>query len=412
MHDSFVERTLADLDHAPIIERPGFRDQLLSTLLDQLAGRPVRQRVRHGVLQPRWLRRSGALVAAAIVLVVVFAVLLLGSLSAESIVEAAQRDALAPPPFDAIYAEQLSADLVGGPRLLVVHAQFASDNSWRATTLSEQFGAGGSDFSGAHAGTYEAWNGATLAVYSVEDNTFSTRTSANGFEPLGVLSWSNFPERNCAGGDRLADAVVAGRPAHHVRCGPVEVWVDRDTGLILKLVAPHETAYVTSIHTHVTFPPGIFSVTPPPGARVAAPSIDPLPTNLVVGAVAPDWAGTTTGGGHFRLSGLRGRPVLVLLSVAACSDPACAVLPQFDAAQRDVGNKVAFVFVDLSGSSSARQVSAAGYHFTVIGDSGTIMQAWGVQAFPTYVLLRADGEVQAMRVRPQSLADLLAMLGG
>src|SRR5207253_8825762 len=93
----------------------------------------------------------------------------------------------------------------------------------------------------------------------------------------------------------LPDAIVAGQAARHIRCGDElagfwELWVDRETGVVLKVKGtlgnddfhPFATTseggfIVTSIDYSPSFAPGTFRAAPPPGAKNLTPNVSSVP---------------------------------------------------------------------------------------------------------------------------------------
>jgi peroxiredoxin len=120
---------------------------------------------------------------------------------------------------------------------------------------------------------------------------FSAGQSA-GFGPLDFLSWhGGYPDwdRVCRGpaSTVLPDGRIARRDVRHVRCGDYrgdiwELWIDRETGLLLKVVGevgggdfgllpgPATSAKggfeVEQLRYNPAFPDGTFSVVAPPGS--------------------------------------------------------------------------------------------------------------------------------------------------
>jgi peroxiredoxin len=116
--------------------------------------------------------------------------------------------------------------------------------------------------------------------------------AVGGFAPLELLRWHGASpnwDRTCSGPDSkvLADARIAGRDTRHIRCGNSygdvwELWIDRQTGLLLKIVGPVNGGdeflgggistsakggfEIERLRYNPEFPKGTFSVTAPPGA--------------------------------------------------------------------------------------------------------------------------------------------------
>lgn len=147
------------------------------------------------------------------------------------------------------------------------------------------------------AGSFLVFDGASrIGEYRADENDFFTYEPWEGFEPLREFSWSApYPnwEDICArgGSEVLADEEVAGRNAHHIRCGDWtgehwELWIDAETGLILKLAGElgrddyrlgttmRGGFEVTHIEYDARFDPESFRISPPPNAELV-PGTDP-----------------------------------------------------------------------------------------------------------------------------------------
>lgn len=244
---------LKELD-GPVEPRPEFADTLRARLLEELAkpngaAAPPAKRWPRRVLPVR-LRRpllAGAL-ALAIAAIVIAAVVASrpSPASALDVIRQARAAFAHMPPFQATYQVALNPDgsnqdrLVkrgatatvvlsyGGPRrlrtqILAQHG-FTSDNS---------------------PGSYQIYNGHSIGVYDAKRKHFFSLTTS-GIQPLENLSWHGASpdwERVCRGPHSkvLADQRIAGRDARHIRCTDFtgntwELWIDSQTGLLLKIV--------------------------------------------------------------------------------------------------------------------------------------------------------------------------------
>jgi len=91
----------------------------------------------------------------------------------------------------------------------------------------------------------------------------------SGGVPGGEIGGRAGQPRTCEVAPRYRGAdVVAGRPAHRIACGPLELWYDVETGLLLRFTRPGEAPAGTA---------------PPDGGPSAAPLSGWVATELVVG---------------------------------------------------------------------------------------------------------------------------------
>lgn len=151
----------------------------------------------------------------------------------------------------------------------------------------------------AYGGTYVVWAGERLGTYLAGFEQFNSYVPGEDFDPLRELSsnapypnWEEVCERG--GSEVLADTQIAGRPAHHLRCGDWrggfwELWIDTETGLLLKIVGslpqddfrfgtgPSGGFEVTEIVYGSSFEPDTFSVTPPAGVVDLTPGLPEVP---------------------------------------------------------------------------------------------------------------------------------------
>lgn len=401
--------------------------------------------------------------AAAVVagLIVAITVLVPRPPSALAIVNEARADFEHVPPFHAIIVGHVPAELVARDTGGKVSTEavyrwelwYQSGDSWRLTLLENSVPSNNPGPSGG----FLLLAGEFFYRYEAASNSFVARqvggrgTPASRFaSPLGVLGWDETGDKlaECEdSGERLEvlpDEEVGGRTARHIRCGSLfEVWIDAETGLLLRLVqpqilarsGPEPEAYepgplgavtltpgdrveVASVEYDPFFPPGTLEFVPPEGAReVPFPEASPpspapgtvLGTKLVVGEVAPLWTGPLLGGGTLDLRELRGRPALVLfwMDSTACPDSICGVaLRQFQRAfdgQRDRLNFASVVRLGRPDVVEA-EVVEGGYTFPVVLDpSEEVSSRWGIVGVPTFVLL--DDQRRVVEVRQGVITD-------
>lgn len=434
------------LDEAP--EPPDF--ELLATR--QMAPAPRRARRR----RPRGLALAGA--ALVILLGVAGAILLPlggGTPSALATLEEARLAFTDVPSFRAtltgrVDGEILGEELASGEPLedqtYVDELWYESESAWRWNIVEDSLPTlrGGP-------GSASIWDGSQMITYRADENAFAVDSGPPGefIEPLSKLNPSQISWPVRSGGAEPSeeyflercevgsDDQVAGRPARHLNCegGYVEVWLDAETGLVLKAVGPLASHEVTELEYGPVFPTGTFLFEPPPGARsVEDVASDPYAqTSLVPGESAPAWEGPLVGGGTLRLEDLRGRPALVLLWADWCLSCIEESLPLLQELYDQKADEFGFVAIDFDGNPDAAQeiVRDGGYTFPVVVDfdcmviredgSGPpqrleacqpsdIDEAWGIQSVPLWALLDGEGRVVELLGFDATLEELVQLL--
>lgn len=346
-------------------------------------------------------------------LVAVVALPLSRPASALAVIEAAQAEFGDAPPFLAEVLTVVPAEVIrderpeyAGPDAAVRRVvSYAGPDRWHREVISED-PAGTLD---AGAGSYMVWDGETLGVYSADQHRFYVQPTAAGFDPLGMLSWSrpgNYWREVCADGESLAADEIAGRVAHHLGCGEVEVWIDAETGLILKLVAPQVSEEIVAIAYHPTFDGALFDLTPPAGATVG----ESEPQVPVIGD-DPSWTAPLLGGGEISIDELTGVRGLVLVWAdwcdRSCTD-ALASLETLTAGRTDV--RAISVAIESSAENVAILVEEHDIGLPVAVDDGMVAEAWAVQTVPILVLLDEEGKVAEVHVGGDGIAAALERL--
>lgn len=281
-------------------------------------------------------------------------------------------------------------------------------------------------------GSYAVWDGRRLRFYSAADDTYSLQRVSephDTFSILNVLAWDGPGEGrwagSCAEGQGVGRETVAGRAALHVACpeagplgAPVDLWVDVETGLVLKIdataapgaslpfrspfgPAPGGTLEVIDVEYRPAFADDELTFVPPEGSEPAG-EVSPGPaTGLAIGEGVPTWVLPALGGGTIDLASLRGEPTLVYVWATWC--PPCAdgevsgaadPLAVFDDAWLQHGASVTFVAVAHRDDEPivARFVDQRGYSVPIALDtSGEALAAWGVEGIPLLVVLDAEG---------------------
>jgi len=116
-----------------------------------------------------------------------------------------------------------------------------------------------------------------------------------------------------------------------------------------------------------------------------------------VGRMAPQFELKTTGGNLIKLSENVGRRVIVLNFFATWCGPCQAEMPElvrYSDKHKDDPFLLLGVDADEKPSQVADFLEKYGVHYAVAIDSGQVERAYGVAAFPTTVLIGADGRIQ------------------
>jgi len=289
--DDLIVLVLERLER-PAEPDPEFADALLELLLAEVVEPrpPITARLRRGFA---WRPKLAAAAAAglAVVAVAVVAVLALRTAeeSALAAIRQAQTQAASVPPFRAVVSHRVAGELALGTVSLatgrdwisVSELEYDSERGWRRLVVRDSL---------AGASRSVVWNGRALGIDRPEQRRFylyprasdPRRSAAAQLSPLATLSprFRLFPvppavqpekyfRESCRVGP---DAQMVGRPARSVMCGDRDfrfsLWLDRETGLLLKLETPGTVLEVRSVDFGVRFAPADFRAEPPPGATV------------------------------------------------------------------------------------------------------------------------------------------------
>jgi len=260
---------------------------LWQTIQTRAAAREPLPRVR------TWRRLAPAAAVALIALVALIVTVLPRPGSAFAIVEKAIHDFGEIPSFHAtiigrIPAEQVAREIGAGrarERVYRYDLWYRDRNGWRLDVLEDSvpvYPQGGRE-------SFWIWDGAMLHAYNATTKTFFVASNVvEGFSPLGLLSWDAVStaewKRRCSDSAVLADSRIAGRIAQHVRCGEIELWIDAETGLMLKIASreavgqapkpvpgpisfgPGTTVEIQRAEYRPPFPEGLFEFVAPSGA--------------------------------------------------------------------------------------------------------------------------------------------------
>jgi len=295
---------LSTLDR-PATPRPEFAEELRARLLSELAvvdGAAVAGHVpwpRPALRQHRRRVLAGAL-ALALVAAIVMVVLLTRPVpaSAVDVILQAQRAFATTPPFQATLRIFANPDgknpdsFVPRGATETVEISYGGPRRFRAQIVGQHPRFGVRSVAGP--GSYVVYDKNLSGTFdALRERFYSNPVTLGSGGPLQFLSWHGaYPnwERICrlAGSKVLPDARIAGRDARHIRCGDFkggfwQLWIDRQTGLLLKLVGtvggddvlPGLEVVGTSatggfeierVNYRPSFPAGTFRVAAPGGA--------------------------------------------------------------------------------------------------------------------------------------------------
>lgn len=163
-------------------------------------------------------------------------------------------DFVAPPP--------LHLTLVGSGAL----GQW-TDEIWSAGSAGARVEFGERTISGQTRGDLIVFDGTQAYQYQAATNTYRASQVGPGFYVLGDLRWSDWKGNRCKDPLATDSEAVAGRPTLYVRCDGSDLWLDRETGVVLKSVSSGVIREISHIEYPSALPPELFRFVPPPGSR-------------------------------------------------------------------------------------------------------------------------------------------------
>lgn len=228
----------------------------------------------------------------------------------------------------------------------------------------------------------------------------------------------------------LRDTLLDGRPCHWIACADtrvdtdavlgavatrheVTVWIDRRDDMPVRFderLDRTEASGTTSQYwSYVlrSFAPEadaalLTKEALPPGVRLKDYDKAKSRTKpLAAGAQAPDWALATAAGDSVRLSGLRGRVVLLDFFFKSCV-PCIEALPWLQRMHEQYGEQgLAVVGIDPYDASQQDAVAAflsqRGVGYAVLFADRKVAKAYGVSSFPTLFLIDREGRIACVR---------------
>lgn len=428
-------RRAFDLLDRPVAPDAGFRDELFERLVEEAGRRPRRLRRPGVVPAPSSRFRRTLMIAATLGLTIAVLAAILGPL--RNIGNDTAPGTVGPfgqvPAFRATIeivtppsgADSESGAIAGTSQITL---SYAGPDAWRYELVSGN----APSIIPSEPGSFGVWDGQGMFVYDARANTYDRTTVTppfDTFSPLNLLSWegagfSTWPE-NCPNPTEAGREILAGRSVIHLACppdgpvgGPVDVWIDADTGLVMKIVlgptlkgglpvrgpfglAAGGSIEVTKIEYDPTFGPDEVTWVPPDGAVSAKDAPPPPPTTLTLGEPVPTWTLPALGGGQVDLASLRGEPTIVYVWASWCEicagsndTTAADPLGAFDRAFVEHASAVALVSVASQDDHQAVAMLVDGGSYTVpvaLDDGGVVLKQWGSGAIPLLLVMDADG---------------------
>jgi len=147
------------------------------------------------------------------------------------------------------------------------------------------------------------------------------------------------------------------------------------------------------------------------------PGID-LPTQAdQQQAAAPDFTVVDIEGNSYRLSDLRGKPVVLNFWASWCP-PCRQEMPEFDRAHRELGGEIMFMMVNLTSRRETEDIASKfvqdnGYGFPVYFDTqGQAANAYHVSGIPATFFIDREGRVVSSQAGALNWAALMRGIEG
>jgi len=143
----------------------------------------------------------------------------------------------------------------------------------------------------------------------------------------------------------------------------------------------------------------------PAGSDAGAGSLPPAPA---IGHPAPDFTVADTTGNTFKLSDLRGTPVVLNFWATWCP-PCKAELPELQAGSERLAGQVAIVGLNQGEAAGLVQTFAEqnGLTFPIpLDESMDVSRAYGVRSLPTTFFIDRSGVIRYMQIGPLTEATL------
>jgi peroxiredoxin len=147
----------------------------------------------------------------------------------------------------------------------------------------------------------------------------------------------------------------------------------------------------------------------PAGEASAADALPPAPA---VGHPAPDFTLTTAAGETFKLSELRGTPVVLNFWATWCP-PCRSEMPELQAASQRLAGQVAIVGVDQAETPAQVQAFASQFGITYpipLDQNADASRLYRVRSLPTTFFIDRSGVIRQMQIGPVTEATLAQLL--
>jgi cytochrome c biogenesis protein CcmG, thiol:disulfide interchange protein DsbE len=147
----------------------------------------------------------------------------------------------------------------------------------------------------------------------------------------------------------------------------------------------------------------------PAGSASAAGALLPAPA---VGHPAPDFTLTTAAGETFRLSDLRGTPVVLNFWATWCP-PCRSEMPELQAASQRLAGQVTIVGVDQAETPAQVQAFATQFGITYpipLDQNADASRLYRVRSLPTTFFIDRFGIIRQMQIGPVTEATLAQLL--
>lgn len=115
--------------------------------------------------------------------------------------------------------------------------------------------------------------------------------------------------------------------------------------------------------------------------------------------LAPDFALANVAGGTTQLSASLGQPLVINFWGSWCP-PCRAEIPEFVAWHKDHPEVPILGIAARSGQAStvAEKAKALGINYTVLVANDKVLEDYGIDTYPTTIVLKADGSIASVRV--------------
>lgn len=423
-------RTTLERLEGPVSPDPRFAEDLFARLLDERdARRRPFGRASRGLRPTNEGLRRTLIAAAALLLAGVVFVLMLPILRPSQ--QPAPGGSGEMPPFHAVVEFTVPPGQIAGehnPQLTSgkhrIDVVYAGSDAWRFEVLDDGFGS----ILPAVAGSFGAWDGERFRIYDAGQNAFGQQEiGPKDFTILNPLAWSapgGGWEESCPDAEVTGTDVVLGREATTVACGGTRLWVDEQTGLVLRADAAEDAGSLSFEGPLGLGPGGEMRVVElevgtateadaafnPPADAVPFQDVVTPPTTLTVGEPVPALPNLEAQG--LQIPSANGRPVAVYAWATWCPPCVGGPLAAFeDEAVAHVSDLNAYaVAVQDTAKAATGLFESEGYGGTLLNDVDGELDAWGIQGVPTLVLLDADGRMVGAYVGDLDGSDVRAIL--